>query len=189
MNEEGESGWKIGVKQRVIEFSRSVFQTQKRAVIITGAVFSGIVLTLLCIWLVLVIFSDEPARKTGVANESGLQEEQEASGAGEKSGKAGYDILSLEPFEKIPLKNSRTMGYLNLNVVLELSDPGVADVLTRNMDRVRGLIEKAAGERSWFELRTAEGKLNFKYSLIKKLNSLYSRPVVRNLYFTSFLMQ
>jgi flagellar FliL protein len=51
------------------------------------------------------------------------------------------------------------------------------------------MIERTAGEMTWFELRSPEGKINLKYRLIEKINSLYTGAVVQNLYFTSFLMQ
>jgi flagellar FliL protein len=173
---------------RFTETLRSVFQTKKKIVVISGAAVAGVLVTLLCIWLVLPIFSEEPGRKTAV-NQSARQNQTGAEGSASAGQKAPSNILVLDPFEKIPLKNSKTMGYLNVDIAVELSDPGFSDLVNQDIYKVRQTIEQTAGEMTWFELRSPEGKIHLKYNLIRKINSLYTGAVVRNLYFTSFLMQ
>ena len=168
---------------------RAVFQTKKKLVLISIAVAAGVLVPLICIWAGLLIFSDEPAQKNAAVNESARQMQTGGADSGEVAGKVQSNIVVLDPFEKIPLKNSKTMGYLNVHIVIELADPGFSDLLNRDLYEVRQVIEKTAGEMSWFQLRSPEGKINLKYNLIRKINSLYTGTVVQNLYFTSFLMQ
>ncbi|MBF0573577.1 MAG: flagellar basal body-associated FliL family protein, partial [Desulfamplus sp.] len=42
---------------------------------------------------------------------------------------------------------------------------------------------------SWLILRTPEGKLNFKYRLIQELNKALSSKIIKNVYFTTFILQ
>ena len=174
---------------RVTETLRSVFQTKKKIVAISGAAVASVLVTLLCIWAVLMVFSDDSIQKTGAVKESGRQTEQGSVNSGQIEVKVSSNIVVLDPFEKIPLKNSKTMGYLNVHIAIELADTGFSDLLNRDLYEVRQVIEETAGEMSWFQLRSPEGKINLKYKLIKKINSLYTGTVVQNLYFTSFLMQ
>lgn len=174
---------------RMTEALRSVFQTKKKIVVISGAAVAGVLVTLLCLWLVLPIFSDEPSQKTAAVNESARQNQTGAEKSESAVQKAPSNILVLDPFEKISLKNSETMGYLNVDIAVELTDPGFSDRVNQDIYKVRQTIEQTAGEMTWFELRSPEGKIHLKYNLIRKINSLYTRAVVRNLYFTSFLMQ
>ena len=174
---------------RITESLRSVFQTKKKVVVISGAVAAGVLVTLLCIWAVLLVFSDDPTRTAGKRNAGTGQALEGDAGPGQASGIDRSALLVLEPFEKIPLKNSKTMGYLNVDIALELSDSGASDLLNKSINEVRRMIERTAGEMTWFELRSPEGKINLKYRLIEKINSLYTGAVVQNLYFTSFLMQ
>ena len=170
---------------------RAVFQTKKKIVLISIALAAGVLVTLICIWAVLMLFRDEPAQKNASVNGSERQMQTGAadSDSGPVAGKVQSNIFVLDPFEKIPLKNSKTMGYLNLHIAIDLADPGFSDLLNRDLYEVRQVIEETAGEMSWFQLRSPEGKINLKYNLIKKINSLYTGTVVQNLYFTSFLMQ
>ena len=174
---------------RITESLRSVFQTKKKAVVISGAVAAGVLVTLVCIWAVLLVFSDDPAQNTGAANKDGQQMRTGSEESAQIEGKARTDIFRLDPFEKIPLKNSKTMGYLNVDIALKLSDPGFSKLLNKDLYKIRQMIEQTAGEMTWFQLRSPEGKINLKYRLIEKINSLYTGAVVQNLYFTSFLMQ
>lgn len=167
----------------------SVFQSKKKALVVSGAAVAGVLVTMLCVWAVMLVFSDDSSQNAGTVNTRGQTEQERSEGSGKAAGKARANILRLETFEKIPLQNSKTMGYLNLDIALELSDPGLSDLLNRDIYDIRQMIKETAGKMSWFELRSPEGKINLKYRLIEKINSLYTGAVVQNLYFTSFLMQ
>ncbi len=99
------------------------------------------------------------------------------------------DIVDLEPFERIPLKSSSTMGLVSMNLSLELIDPGYKKQIFTMEGRVRGIITSQLEEMMWLELRNPEGKIILKYNLLKRINAIFPKLMVRNIYFTYFIMQ
>lgn len=98
------------------------------------------------------------------------------------------EIFELEPIEKAGLKKSDGLNFISLGIALELSDPEMRDVLEESRDTIRQIIDAEAGTFTWAVLRSPEGKLQFKYSLLKKINKTLTVVRVRNLYFTRFIM-
>jgi len=56
-------------------------------------------------------------------------------------------------------------------------------------DKIRQIVTTQAEGMSWLELRNPEGKIMLKYDLLKRINSIFPETVVRNIYYTNFLMQ
>ncbi len=99
------------------------------------------------------------------------------------------DIMTLKPFEQLSLKNTSAMGHVDMDIVLELIDPQAREKLALMENRIYEIVQGQVRELTWLELRNPEGKIQLKYDLLKRINSLFSTPVVRNVYFTKFLMQ
>jgi flagellar protein FliL len=99
------------------------------------------------------------------------------------------DIIVLEPFERIPLKVNSAMGLINLDIALELMDHRYRKQVVSMQDRIRKIIIGQVREMRWIELRTPEGKIQLKYELLQRINSIFPRVMVRNLYFTNLIMQ
>ena len=99
------------------------------------------------------------------------------------------DIVELEPFERIKLKTSSTMGLISLNISLELTDGRYRRQIYSMEDRLRNIVESQVAEMTWLELRNPEGKIRLKYELLKRMNALFPKATVRNIYFTYFIMQ
>ena len=99
------------------------------------------------------------------------------------------DIVDLEPFERIPLKSSSTMGLVSMNLSLELTDPGYKKQIFTMEGRIREIITSQLEEMMWLELRNPEGKIILKYNLLKRINAIFPKLTVRNIYFTYFIMQ
>lgn len=99
------------------------------------------------------------------------------------------DIVALEPFELIRLKTSSTMGLISLNVSLELTDHRLRKQVYTMEDQLRQIVETQVAEKTWLELRNPDGKIRLKYELLKRMNSLFPKATVRNIYFTYFIMQ
>ncbi len=99
------------------------------------------------------------------------------------------DIVDLLPFERIELKTSSTMALINMNLSLELTDHRLRKQIYTMEDRIRKIIEGEVGQMTWLELRNPEGKILLKYNLLKRINSIFPTPTVRNIYFTYFIMQ
>jgi flagellar FliL protein len=56
-------------------------------------------------------------------------------------------------------------------------------------DRIRTIVTQQVGTMTWLELRNPEGKIMLKYNLLKRINAVFPKPMVHNIYFTTFIMQ
>jgi flagellar FliL protein len=99
------------------------------------------------------------------------------------------DIVELEPFERIKLKTSSTMGLISLNLSLELTDARYRKQMIAMEDRIRNIVIQQVENTTWLELRNPEGKIMLKYRLLERMNAIFPQTVVRNIYFTYFIMQ
>lgn len=99
------------------------------------------------------------------------------------------DLIDLAPFERIGLSPESEMRFISLNLSLELTDPARRNQVETSQDRIRDIVTLWMARKTWMELRTSEGKIMLKYDLLKQINSVFSDPVVRNIYFTYFIMQ
>lgn len=99
------------------------------------------------------------------------------------------DIVSLEPFEGLLLKGGSSMGHVEMDLALELIDPDIRQQVDSMTDRIHAVVQEQVKRLTWLELRSPEGKIQLKYTLVKQINSLFSVPVVRNVYLTKFLMR
>lgn len=142
-----------------------------------------------------IFFRGSPEQATLANGESVMEENRAYSGSGE-SGQAAQieeivfeDIVVLEPFERIPLKTNSAMGLISLDISLELMDHRYRKQVYAMQDRIRKIIMGQVREMRWLELRAPEGKIQLKYELLKRINSIFPKVVVRNLYFTNLIMQ
>lgn len=107
----------------------------------------------------------------------------------EKKEPVFMDIIELEPFENIKLKKSGNMGFLAMNISLELALPVMREEVEADLFRIREVIEQETGKLTWLILRVPQGKLKLKYTLIKSINSLLSEAMISNVYFTRLIMK
>jgi flagellar FliL protein len=98
------------------------------------------------------------------------------------------DIVVLDPFERIPLKTNSAMGLISLDISLELMDHRYRKQIVSMQDRIRKIIMGQVREMRWLELRAPEGKIQLKYELLKRINSIFPKVMVRNIYFTNLIM-
>ncbi|MFH2060624.1 MAG: flagellar basal body-associated FliL family protein [Pseudomonadota bacterium] len=99
------------------------------------------------------------------------------------------DIVEFEPFERIALKTSSTMGKLSLKLSLELTDARYRKQIYTMEDQIRKIVTEQVANTTWLELRNSEGKIMLKYNLLERINALFPKATVRNVYFTYFIMQ
>ncbi len=99
------------------------------------------------------------------------------------------NILTLKPFIWIALNKDSYMHKVSIDITLELVSNDKIKIVTARQSDIRNIVRKIAGEMRWMELRNPEGKIKFKYILIRKINSLFPDIIVRNLYLTHFIMR
>ena len=186
-SEKGDLDTRLSKKKSPVRFITDLFKTRKRVL----ALFIGVILFILIVAGVFLFFigndkdTDEQSRN--------MAESVDASGTMVSSGRVDQiifeDIVELEPFQGIRLKDSSTMGLISLGLALELTDSQDRNQIQLKEDRIRDIIITQASEMTWLELRNPDGKIRLKYELLKRINSLYPKTTVRNIYFTYFLMQ
>lgn len=161
---------------------KKIFKS-KRSIIIMAVSF--VLLIYFCAGVWVFFFKANPEEgKAIIATGKGLEET-----AAREQELVFEDIVELEPFERIPLKASSSMGLISMNLSLELTDPRFKEQILTMEGRIREIITSQLEEMMWIELRKPEGKILFKYNLLKRINAIFSKLTVRNIYFTYFIMQ
>ena len=161
---------------RVKEFFKQIIGSPKAIIIIA---VSFILLTGLAIGGWLFFFKESPNEDQDVQATIPIRPEEVVF----------EDIVELEPFEHIKLKAGSTMVWININLSLELIDHRDRKQVYTMEDRIRKIITGQVEEMTWLELRNPEGKIILKYNLLKRINSVFPKATVRNIYFTNFIMQ
>ena len=99
------------------------------------------------------------------------------------------DIVQLEPFEQIFLRQNSNMDYISLGIALEMMDPGFRRQVYTMGPRIRKIIETQVRQMRWMELRSPQGKLKLKFALLNRINQIFPKVAIRHIYFTNFIMQ
>ncbi|MCD4722027.1 MAG: flagellar basal body-associated FliL family protein [Desulfobacula sp.] len=166
-------------------FLKHIFGSKKAIIII---VVSLVLLMGLVIGAWLVFFKESPKEDQDVRNTIATQHDIQEMRVREDE-VVFEDIIDLEPFEYIQLKAGSTMALISMNLSLELTDHRFRKQVYTMEDRIRKIIIGQVEEMTWLALRNPEGKIILKYNLLKRINSIFPKPTVRNIYFTYFIMQ
>ena len=160
---------------------RKILGSRKTILFIAGA-FVLFIILVTSVWMLFFKAGPENAKdvqNTVNVNTTAVQQEQAVF----------KDIIDLEPFERIPLKAGSAMGLVSMKLSLELTDPGFSKQVSAMEDRIRKIVTGQVAEMTWLELRNPDGKILLKYNLLKRINSIFPKAMVRNIYFTYFIMQ
>lgn len=79
--------------------------------------------------------------------------------------------------------------FLKAAMSLELDNPKVAEELGLRLPQVRDTILLHIGSKTFDELSDLQGKLQLRAELIAKLNAFLEQGKIKNIYFTSFVIQ
>jgi len=72
---------------------------------------------------------------------------------------------------------------------LELVAPNDADKLTERLPQVRDRVLMILPSKRFEDIASMEGKTALRSEVINKLNSLFAKSVISNIYFTEFVVQ
>lgn len=135
---------------------------------------------------------EEQPEDDGQANEEHEEEEEEAEeGHGGGHGEAKGPII--EPFV-VNLADSGSRRYLRLNLKLDLRKREESQpLLEARMPQVRDAVLMLLSSKTTDQLLNTEGKTTLREELIAEINKVLKKKklqkVVKNLYFTEFLIQ
>jgi len=152
----------------------------KKAIIITA--LSLALLISLVLGLLLLFFKGSPEETQDVQDVRNIIVEQQEAIVFE-------EIIDLEPFERIRLKAGSTMVLISMDLSLELMDHRYRKQVYTMEERIREIVKGQMEEMTWLELRSPEGKIMLKYNLLKRINSIFPKYRIRDIYFTNFIMQ
>jgi len=161
----------------------SLPKLSKKSIIIIAV--SSVLPIILIVASLFFIFQSSPEEDI---NNIALKEELAATEASEQE-IVFEDIVDFEPFERIALKTGSTMKLITINLSLELTDQRYRKQIFTMEGRIRKIIIGQVAQMTWLELRSPEGKIMLKYNLLKRINSIFPKLTIRNIYFTYFIMQ
>jgi flagellar basal body-associated protein FliL len=121
------------------------------------------------------------------------EEEEEDHDGGHGGGYGGSKGPVMEPFV-VNLADLGSRRYLRLNLKLQLKKPGENEpLLESRMPQVRDAVLMFLSGKTADQLVSTEGKAMLREELIAQINKVLknkkSKKVVKNLYFTEFLIQ
>jgi flagellar FliL protein len=117
---------------------------------------------------------------------------QATMAATSKNGKAQAAALgplySLDTFI-VNLADAGRSRYLRVTMDLELAISTDAGALSERLPQVRDSILMILPSKQFDEIASMEGKIALRDEIMDKLNSLFARTVVTNIFFTEFVVQ
>ena len=99
------------------------------------------------------------------------------------------DVIDIDPFEQIRLKEGSVKKYISLTLSLELVDFKFRKQVYSLQERIQKIVVSQVRELGWLQLRGPDGKIQLKYALLKRINGILPEVMVKNIYFTQFIMQ
>lgn len=97
-------------------------------------------------------------------------------------------VMKLDPFI-VNLSGAGGRNYLKMEISLELDNAVVQTEIDNKMPRVKDAILLLLSSKSFEEIQHAEGKLMLKNEMIALLNKILTSGMIKNLYFTNFVVQ
>ena len=97
-------------------------------------------------------------------------------------------LFSLETFI-VNLADQERSRYLRVTMDLELVKSTDAGVINDRLSQVRDSILMILPSRQFGEIASMEGKIALRDEIIARLNSLFNKKVVTNIFFTEFVVQ
>ncbi len=97
-------------------------------------------------------------------------------------------LFSLETFI-VNLADAGRSRYLRVTMDLELAESNDAAKLHQRLSQVRDSILMILPSKQFDDIASMEGKIALRDEIIAKLNSLFAKNVVTNIFFTEFVVQ
>ena len=108
----------------------------------------------------------------------------------------GQQALAASPGPLFPLQtfivnlaDQDRNRYLRVTMDLELSDSTDADIINERLSQVRDSILMILPSRQFGDISSMEGKIALRDEIMAKLNGLFNKKMVTNIFFTEFVVQ
>jgi len=119
------------------------------------------------------------------------KDKEEASGSKSKNKVEDNKIIvPLESFIVNLLGKSRLGNrYLKVIMQLEISSEKDKELIDKHKPQMRDAILLFLSNQTFDDVKTVEGKLQLKQSLLSRINNVLGRAIVEQVYFTEFVVQ
>jgi flagellar FliL protein len=97
-------------------------------------------------------------------------------------------IFSLDTFI-VNLADTKSNRYLRVTMDLELAESIDTGELAERLPQVRDSILMILPSKQFADITSMEGKIDLRDEIIAKLNNLFAKNVVTNIFFTEFVIQ
>lgn len=97
-------------------------------------------------------------------------------------------IVDMEPFI-VNLADAQEVRYLKITIKLELESQEASLQLAGRNAQMRDLILVLLSSKDSAAIRTTQGKFQLRDEITQRVNGLLSKPAVRTVYFTDFVVQ
>jgi flagellar FliL protein len=97
-------------------------------------------------------------------------------------------LFSLETFI-VNLSDQDRSRYLRVTMDLEMAESADANKINERLSQVRDSILMILPSKQFGEIASMEGKIALRDEIIARLNGLFNKKVVTNIFFTEFVVQ
>lgn len=108
---------------------------------------------------------------------------------GEKKGEALKEKAVLVAVDPFVLNLAEQGRFLKVTMQLELSDAAFQQTIIDKIPQIKDAIIILISSKSSEAIASPEGKLQLKDEILLRANQVIGKDVIRNLYFTEFVMQ
>ncbi len=95
-------------------------------------------------------------------------------------------LVAVDPFVLNLAEHGR---FLKVNIQFELTDASYQQIVTEKIPQIKDAIIILISSKSTESIASPEGKLQLKDEIILRANQVIGKNVIKNIYFTEFVMQ
>jgi flagellar FliL protein len=123
-----------------------------------------------------------------------LQNKESGEASGDNPQQAQAEEAKLGPMVMLDsfivnLTGGGGNNYLKIDISLELNNQGLETEITNKMPLVRDTILMLASTKTFEDIQSSQGKIMLKDELQMRLNSFLKTGRIKNIFFTSFIVQ
>ncbi|MDJ0667206.1 MAG: flagellar basal body-associated FliL family protein [Desulfobacterales bacterium] len=117
-----------------------------------------------------------------------IQSEEVADEEDEEQAAAMGALFPLDTFI-VNLADEKSKRYLKVTMQIELKEGEPLELLEKRLVQVRDIILMILPTKRFQEIRSADGKTLLRQEIMSRLNDLFKKEAVHNIYFTEFVVQ
>ena len=89
----------------------------------------------------------------------------------------------------VNLADEKSKRYLRVTMQIELKEGEPLELLEKRLVQVRDIILMILPTKRFQEIRSVDGKTVLRHEIMARLNDLFKKEAVNNIYFTEFVVQ